>query len=199
MLKINNKFRDLIPPLSADEFSQLEKNIMAQGCRDAIITWRGVIIDGHNRYNICTKHGISYKTEEMSFGSRKKAILWIAENQLGRRNLSTETRIALTIKATGLKSRKDIAKYADVSEYAVQKYMKTNKNKQTVTSKTIRKIATPKDLEYADIWGIINKAEGYLNFILKYFPSDADEELNKKMLKVVNGQSKFFKKFLRDY
>ena len=91
-LKIDPEFRSLIRPLNRQEYLQLESNIMADGSREPIVTWNGVIIDGHNRYEICLKHYIPFATEDMSFASRDEAILWICVNQLGRRNLSDETR-----------------------------------------------------------------------------------------------------------
>jgi len=125
MLKINPKFKDLIPPLSPEEFCLLEQSIRTQGCRDAIITWRGAIIDGHNRYAICTKHNIGYKVKETRFPSHKAAMLWIVENQLGRRNLSDAARIELAMRKAA--NRKDIADYARLSETTVQKYIKIKK------------------------------------------------------------------------
>ena len=64
---IDNEFQRLIPPLSADEFNQLEQNILQEGIRDALVTWNGILIDGHNRYSIAKKHNLPYKTVEMQF------------------------------------------------------------------------------------------------------------------------------------
>jgi hypothetical protein len=47
-----------------------------------------LLLDGHNRHEICTKHDIFYKIEEISLGDRQAAINWIVNNQLGRRNLT---------------------------------------------------------------------------------------------------------------
>ena len=91
-LKTDEEFRTLIRPLHRQEYLQLEENIIADGCRNPITVWNGVIIDGHNRYEICRKHGIPFLTEEKSFECREEAIAWICANQLGRRNLSDETR-----------------------------------------------------------------------------------------------------------
>jgi len=91
-LKIDKEFRDLIRPLTRTEFIQLEENILQDGCREAICLWHGFIIDGHNRYEICRKHKIPFRTREMSFESRAEVIQWICKNQLGRRNISEETR-----------------------------------------------------------------------------------------------------------
>ena len=91
-LQIDREFRNLIRPLHRAEYLQLEANIMSDGCRDPIITWQGVIIDGHNRYEICHRHDIPFAVEEMEFSCREEAIAWICANQLGRRNITEETR-----------------------------------------------------------------------------------------------------------
>ena len=91
-LKTDGEFKSLIPPLSAEERKQLEENILKDGCRDALVVWNGTIIDGHNRYEICTKHEIPFATRNILLRSREEAIAWICANQLGRRNITDETR-----------------------------------------------------------------------------------------------------------
>lgn len=87
-LTINPKFQELLPPLSAEEYKQLEESILADGCRDAVLVWRNQIVDGHNRAEICAKHNESYLAKEMPFADEDEALEWILINQLGRRNLS---------------------------------------------------------------------------------------------------------------
>ena len=91
-LKIDDEFRHLIRPLRQREYAQLEQNILSDGCRDPIVVWNGVIVDGHNRYEICMRHGVPFATKEMEFECREAAIAWICANQLGRRNITEETR-----------------------------------------------------------------------------------------------------------
>ena len=91
-LKIKKEFKNLIRPLHRQEYLQLEENILNDGCREAIITWNGYIVDGHNRYEICTAHNIPYKVLEIEFECEEAAVAWICANQLGRRNISEETR-----------------------------------------------------------------------------------------------------------
>ena len=88
MLQINQEFKSAIPPLTADEFAQLEQSILAEGIRDAIIVWNGCILDGHNRYEIATKYGLEYRTIEKHFESIYDAKEWMFVYQLGRRNLT---------------------------------------------------------------------------------------------------------------
>jgi len=89
-LKINPKFQALLPALSPDELAALRESIGRDGCRDAIVTWRGTIIDGHNRYAICTDMGVAFNTVEKQFDDEEAAMDWIDRNQLARRNLSPE-------------------------------------------------------------------------------------------------------------
>lgn len=91
-LKTDPKFMNLIRPLQRKEFLQLEQNILSDGCRDPIIIWNGVIVDGHNRYKICMRHHIPFAIVEMNFSCEAEAIAWICANQLGRRNISEATR-----------------------------------------------------------------------------------------------------------
>lgn len=91
-LKIKKEFKNLIRPLHRQEYLQLEENILNDGCREAIITWNGYIVDGHNRYEICTAHNIPFNVIEKEFDCEEAAVAWICANQLGRRNISEETR-----------------------------------------------------------------------------------------------------------
>lgn len=97
-LRIDKEFQALIPPLTQEEFKQLEENIKSDGCRDALVTWDGVIIDGHNRYKICQENGIPFETEEIEFNRREEVTEWIIRNQFGRRNLSFAQRSELALR-----------------------------------------------------------------------------------------------------
>ena len=128
-LNIDPDFKDLIQPLTADEFTQLEQNIIAEGkCRETIKIWRGYIIDGHHRYTICGKHNIPFAIEKISLRSKADVKIWIANNQLGRRNLTPAMKIEIAAKKAELQktpyARKQISADAGVSESTVQKYIK---------------------------------------------------------------------------
>lgn len=91
-LKINPEFESKIPPLDADELKLLEENILSEGVViNPIITWNGVIVDGHNRYHIIQRHPeIKFTIHEKQFEHQFEALAWICKNQLGRRNLTPE-------------------------------------------------------------------------------------------------------------
>lgn len=87
-LTIDPEFKNLIPPLTSEEYAGLEESILAEGCRDSLVAWHGILIDGHNRYEICEKYGIPYSIMETDFESRDAVKLWMMKNQLARRNLN---------------------------------------------------------------------------------------------------------------
>ena len=89
---IDPEFKELIPPLTDNEFRQLEANLLRDGCKEPLTVWDGILIDGHNRYMICRQHSIKFKVDEIKFESRDHAMAWIDERQLGRRNLDDDKR-----------------------------------------------------------------------------------------------------------
>ena len=97
-LVIDTEFRDLIPPLAAEELQELEGSLLRDGCLDPLKAWHGTIVDGHNRYAICQKHCINFKVTDMSFIDRDDAKVWILRNQLARRNLNTAQRVMVAEK-----------------------------------------------------------------------------------------------------
>ncbi|MCL2370090.1 MAG: hypothetical protein FWC80_02540 [Firmicutes bacterium] len=99
-LKINKRFEELITPLGAEEYTELYQSIKADGCRDAIIIWDGIIVDGHNRHKICRELDIPFNTLEKEFEDEDSVLEWIMRNQLARRNLTDveRGRLALRLK-----------------------------------------------------------------------------------------------------
>ena len=96
---INEEFAKLIPPLSSDELHNLEQSLLNEGCRNPLVIWNNTIIDGHHRYTICSKHGISFNIVEKSeLETELDVKLWMINNQFSRRNLPTETKVALAYK-----------------------------------------------------------------------------------------------------
>ena len=92
VLTIDPEFEAKCPPLTEDELSQLEENILEEGLvLMPLIVWNDTIVDGHNRYRIAQAHpGIGFRTHEKNFNSKYEALSWICKNQLGRRNLTPQ-------------------------------------------------------------------------------------------------------------
>jgi len=85
---IDEEFQSLLPALDEKTFTALEKNIIEIGCLHALVLWNGILIDGYNRYRICTEHNIPFDTIDMDLNSREDALIWIISNQVSRRNLT---------------------------------------------------------------------------------------------------------------
>jgi len=97
-LKIDNEFKSLIPPLTSEEYKQLEENLIKDGCRDSLVIWNGTIIDGHNRYEICTNYNIEFNITEIKFDKKDDVVEWIIRNQFGRRNISDYVKAELALR-----------------------------------------------------------------------------------------------------
>jgi hypothetical protein len=98
---IDPEFRDLLPPLAADEFAKLEALILKDGCTSPIILWQGLIADGHNRFDICTRNKIGYQINHIvtaDYPDRNAVMLWMLDNQGGRRNLADIDKISIATK-----------------------------------------------------------------------------------------------------
>lgn len=91
-LRIDKRFRDAIRPLTIEERSLLEADIDAHGCTDPILTWANhddiIIIDGHNRYQICRSLGVPFKTKAMKFETVDDVLAFINRRHRGRRNFT---------------------------------------------------------------------------------------------------------------
>lgn len=181
MIQIDQEFKELIPALTKEEYEQLEANILAEGVRDSLLVWNGVLIDGHNRYEIATKHGIAFDVQEKEFADRAEAERWIILNQFGRRNLSAYDRSVLALKLkpiieaqakknqgtrTDLTSARNLTKVDDsVEEQGCQKsgkadnfLEKSTKSKPINTRQEIAKAAGVSDNTIAKVEKIQKQA-----------------------------------------
>lgn len=108
-LFFDNEFRALIPPLQPEERRELEASLIRDGNRDPVVIWKEtrLLLDGHNRYDICAANDIPLKPAiEINLQSRDDAKIWIINNQFGRRNLSAYSRSVLALKLTDLYTTK---------------------------------------------------------------------------------------------
>ena len=96
-LEIDPEFEALIPALTEEETADLTASLKRDGCRDAIVVWKGFVVDGHNRYRICTENKIPFKTWEIPLGERSNVKEWMIRNQLSRRNLNAYQRSLLAL------------------------------------------------------------------------------------------------------
>jgi hypothetical protein len=96
---VNEELKAYIDPLTADEYESLERSLLAEGCRDALVLWGDTLVDGHNRYGICRKHDIPFQTvQNERFRSIDDVHLWMIEQHLGRRSVSDFQRGVLALR-----------------------------------------------------------------------------------------------------
>lgn len=139
-LKINETFKKLIPPLTKEEFNQLEQNCIAEGIREAIIIWNDTIIDGHNRYEISLMYDLPFETNELCFKDENEVKEWMILNQFGRRNLSNYQRSVLALELEDVFKEKAKEKQKLSEGKGIQK-SEDLKQPEIVTIKEVAKVA----------------------------------------------------------
>lgn len=104
---VNEELKAYIDPLTPDEHEALERSLLAEGCRDALVLWGDILVDGHNRYGICREHGLPFRTvQNTRFQSLEDVHLWMIEQHLGRRSVSDFQRGVLALRKREILSRR---------------------------------------------------------------------------------------------
>lgn len=104
---VNEELKAYIDPLTPDEHDALERSILAEGCRDALVLWGDVLVDGHNRYGICQKHGLPFQTVQSTlFRTLEDVHLWMIDQHLGRRSVSDFQRGVLALRKREIVARR---------------------------------------------------------------------------------------------
>jgi DNA-binding XRE family transcriptional regulator len=173
---IDDEFKSLIPALAPEEYAQLEANILAEGCRDALVLWDDVLIDGHNRYGICQKHGIPFATvQTTTIQSYDDAVLWIVQNQLGRRNITDFVRGELALRAKPIIEARAKAKQATSTGGAIPQLMQKSAEAAPVTTRaelakaagvshdTIRKVEKIRETATPEVLASVRSGEISIN------------------------------------
>jgi len=98
-VKTREVFRKLLTPLTTEEYKALEESIVRDGVREPLVVWKekGVLVDGHNRLDICKEHGKRYHIVEKSFANEDDVKLWIWDNQEGKRNMTPFRRVEVVL------------------------------------------------------------------------------------------------------
>ncbi|HET6789687.1 MAG TPA: plasmid replication/partition related protein, partial [Aquabacterium sp.] len=119
-ITVNEELRIYIDPLTPEEHDALERSILAEGCRDALVLWGDMLVDGHNRYGICRKHGIPFQTvQNPRFQSIEDVHLWMIDQHLGRRSVSDFQRGVLALRKKDiLAARVQAAQVAQAAQEA---------------------------------------------------------------------------------
>ena len=177
MLQINEKFKSLIPPLTEEEYKELEQSILSEGCREPLTVWDGVIVDGHHRYEICTKHNIPFNTRDIHFENEDEAMIWIITNQLSRRNITDFVRVELALKRKDLLLKQGKEKMQFAGRAGAEARWGLSQNDKPYTQHNTQAIIA-KDLGLST--GTVAQAE----VILKKAPEETKEKLRRGELTI---------------
>jgi len=153
-LVVDAEFKDLIAPLAKEELEGLERDLLRDGCRDALVVWRQeggnlVLLDGHNRYPICLRHSLPYTIKVLDLPSRDHAKRWLLENQRNRRNLSPSQRALLAAQLTTLPAHRPGRKSAQICALSQSKAVEDRSaSRRTLQhAKRVLNYGSPKLLE----------------------------------------------------
>jgi len=115
---IDPEFSHLIAPLMPEEYQQLEASLVKEGCRHALVCWDGILLDGHNRLEICKRLGLRYQVMGIKLADRLDAMIWIRRNQVARRNLTDDQRAANEVELLALEAKKSAQSKASRAAHA---------------------------------------------------------------------------------
>jgi len=166
-MQILQELEALIPPLTTEEYKQLERNILEEGIRDPLVTWNGILVDGHNRYRIAQEFDIDFVTVEKVFADINAVKEWMVNNQLGRRNLPEFVRGEL------LSYVREMRKI----EGKEKQILTLNKGKESPVLSTIDKTEHNTRNEFAEKLGWSTGKTGMFDVVSKKAP----EELKAKL------------------
>ncbi len=117
MIVVNEELKAYIDPLTEDEYQALERSILAEGCRDALVLWGDVLVDGHNRYGICRKHDLPFQTvQNTRFQSLEDVKLWMIDQHLGRRSISDFQRGVLALRKREIVAERSARRTVDLAQ-----------------------------------------------------------------------------------
>ncbi|WP_368488470.1 hypothetical protein [Clostridium sp. BJN0013] len=143
-IKIESEFKHLLPPLTEEQKTELEKDIIKNGCLTPLAVWNNILIDGHHRYDICTKNNIPFDLTEMHFKDKLEAMQWIWSNQKNRRNLNKYELAQVALKFKPVieeKAKRNQGKRNDLTSVRNLTNVETEATEPIDTKKELAKIA----------------------------------------------------------
>ena len=172
---------ELLPPLSGEQLAALEKDILQNGCYAPIIVNEDlVVVDGHNRQQICTRHGLPYKMAVFAFDDLLEAKQWALDTQKGRRNLDK-----WELGKIALKLRPEIEARAKANQQAYHGNQYESGPSATLPEVHSAPVDTRKEL--AASVGLGERTMGKVMQIDEHAPAAVKEALDKKELSVNQG------------
>ena len=220
-LKIDPEFQSQIPPLTDDEFKQLEENILKEGkLLSPLIVWNNTLVDGHNRYAILQKHPeICFSTMPLRFANREETLAWICKNQLGRRNLTPEQKKFLIGKQYSMEHRKPggngnnqhtaAAKKTAPEELCQIDTIPPTSAEASIRKQIVHEILHPEDrpapqssyshysgINYSALEVAVRRIQQDFDFLMRYLPKLPDDSYAKtETLKILKQHKAYMAQF----
>ena len=220
-LKIDPEIQSKIPPLTDDEFKQLEENILKEGkLLSPLIVWNNTLVDGHNRYAILQKHPeIYFSTMPLRFANREEALAWICKNQLGRRNLTPEQKKFLIGKQYSVEHRKPggngnnqhtaAAKKTAPEELCQIDTIPPTSAEASIRKQIVHEILHPEDrsasqssyshysgINYSALEVAVRRIQQDFDFLMRYLPKLPDDSYAKtETLKILKQHKAYMAQF----
>ena len=191
---IDEEFKSLLPALDKDTHSALEENLIANGCRDSLILWNDILIDGYNRYELCTKNNIPFNTVSKEFESREEVLIWIISNQVSRRNL-TQIQLSFFRGLHYKADRKIVTNARGKNQYGGQKVVEPQNEVQPKKGSTSARLAEKYKVSQATIErdakvSVAIEAIGEISPEAKRKILSGEAPVNKKDLRELPSKSK---------
>lgn len=191
IMQILKELEVLIPPLTSEEFKQLERNILEEGIRDPLVTWNGILVDGHNRYRIATEYDIDYVTVEKEFADMNAVKEWMINNQFGRRNLNNYQRSVLALQL------EDVFKAKAKENLGKNQYSSPQKSAETKPIETRQEIAKVANVSH-DTISKVKKIEATASPEIKAKVSTGEISINEAFKEIKKEEVETKRKEIRE-
>lgn len=86
------------PAMSAEDFAALVEDIKANGQREPVMVYEGMVLDGWHRYRACLQIGA--KPQQFTFPADKDPVAFVLSHNLHRRHLTPSQRAAAVVACT---------------------------------------------------------------------------------------------------
>lgn len=174
--------------------------------------WPCILIDGHNRHEICERLGIPYSTVEIEFSNRGEATEWIIKNQFGRRNLTDYQRGVLALRMKPIMEERAEAKRLDgnarggkssqISDATIDAPVEKFRADEAVSElanvsrDTIRKIEHIEEVAAPEVKALASAGEVSINLASQFV--DLPEEIQQEAIEAIAEHKEPAKEVMRE-
>jgi len=196
-IKVDTEFKNLLPPLTEEQKAELEKDIIKNGCLTPLVVWKNILVDGHHRYDICTKNNIPFDLTQVEFKDKLEAMEWAWSNQKNRRNLNKYELAQIALKFKPViegkakenqklsegRGQKGLTKSSNLKQNSI--LMKSSKMNNEEIEEDIKHVNTRKEI--AEIAGVSEDTIHKVEVIEEKAPEDIKKQVKLGDLTINNA------------